>query len=235
MSYSAGFRIDIWRCFHILRRQRAVIALVAAGFFLLSLMLTWNGRGDIYSAAATVYSAAGQDYSLREAQEAVTAMRQYRDIVTSGKVLDRAAGALGGNMDRGRLEKMVSIELNKDSSVARIRAESTSPGVCVAVANAVAYSFAEEMSVVTGQDIVRILDEASDCVPVQNGRLVTWLTRLLLTGTAVFAVCVAVLLQDILSRRINSLESAGLSGELDILGTIPELDRVQGSPSVEKP
>jgi capsular polysaccharide biosynthesis protein len=235
MKNVTGIKIDIWRCFYVLWRQRILIVFVAIAMFSVSWLFTRGGRENIYSSSSTVYSTAGGGYNIKEAQETVTVMRQYSEVATSMKVLNQAAAMIGGeSLSGARLAQMISVSFTKDSSIITIQARSSSPALCVSVANAVASSFVSEISAITGQNTVRVLDVAVGYSIVQSGRTVVWMTRMVLTALAVMVTCGVILLRDILSQRIHSIESASLDGELKILGVIPNFDNMQRSRPIEK-
>ena len=225
MKDSVELKIDIWRCFYTLRRNAAIIALATLLSFVGTCLLTGGAAGNVYQAYATVYSTAGDGYDLEQAAKATSAMRQYANVITSLKVLNRAAEQINDESITGHtLSKMVSVNSKADSSVLQIVVHSPNPNLAVTSANAVAAAFTSEIASITGQSNVHVLDTADFYVMIQNGSRQKWFMRFLCAALACGLCCAGFLLADILSPKIRSMHHAGLNGDVDIIGLIPDFN-----------
>jgi len=215
--------IDLFRCFDVLTQKWFVILLVAGLAFCAATLATAKGRPSLYSASATLYSAHGSDVEPFQAQYSNEVMRGYTDVAMSRMVLDKAAKVLGlPHISSEDLREMISVRTTAASSIVEIIAVSEEPGVAITAVNAVANSFALGLNEITGKNMVRVLDVASTYVMVQNGGVFVWLLRLAAFFLAAVLASVWVLLADIASSKVRTLQEATLGGTLVILGMLPD-------------
>lgn len=223
-------QIDIMRCVNLLAKRLWRIILVAMAAFLIAYAGTMNDTGNLYAATATVYSTAEGGSSLEFATQTTTAMQRYAEVARSLKVLNRAADLMGGQSVTGQaLSGMVSISFTKDSSIMQIKAITPSPMLSVSAANAVAAAFVAEITTITGRSNAQVLDVAVNYSVAKSSSGSNWMYRALAVALAAGAYCAVVLLLDICTRRIHSLKSAGLGGEIEILGIIPSIKQTRRS------
>ncbi len=227
--------LDLWRCFQVWKRNILLTLLITLLAFLVSVFLTLRPRANVYEAFSTMYSTASSGYSLDEALQTTSVMRQYSEVITSTKVLDHAAELIGDEELTGEmLGAMVSVNALEDSSVLRINVRTSEPELAVVAANAVSTAFVSEISNITGQSNVHVLDIATDYVMVENGESDKTMLRILLTVAAFFISSGLWVVFDVFSSKIHSLEGASLDGEIELLGIIPDFAAAQGSKSAKK-
>lgn len=222
---SFELQIDLWRCLYVLWRKRVRIFLLSAAAFLVACVAIVDVTGNLYSATATVYSTAEGGSSLELATQTSTAMQRYAQVAQSLKVLNRAAELVGdSNITGQRLSGIISVGVTKDSSILNIKATASSPMLAVSAANAVSAAFVSEITAITGRNNAQVLDVAVGYVMVRNGIRSQWMMRGLAGAIAFACICGIILIMDICSRKVHSLKSASLNGDLEILGTIPDID-----------
>lgn len=221
-------QIDIWRCLRLFIKNRWRIAVLALAVFVTAYLVTMGQTDNLYSAVSTVYSTAEGGYNLEMATQTSTAMQRYAQVARSLKVLNRAAELMGAEGVNGQmLSGMITVGFSKDSSILDIRAVSPSPMLAISAANAVAAAFVSEITTITGRNNAQVLDVAVKYSMSRNGATANWKMRALAVALAVGAYCTYIVLTDIFSRKIHSVKAAGLGGDLEILGVIPDIAKAK--------
>lgn len=220
---SMEIQIDIWRCLTVLIRKSVYIVLVCALVFIGS-YYTYSGSSvNRYAASSSVYSAAENVYSYDQVRQMIIAMQQYTTMATSQKVLSNAAELMGymEGVTGKSLSGMVTATFNNITSMVNIEATSTSPRVAMSAANAVATAFTAELLSLTGRNSAQVLDVATTYRTVYNARTQKWKSCIFNTAVAGAAMCLYILIKEILSKKVTSLSAVSLNGSLDVLGVIP--------------
>lgn len=175
----------------------------------------------MYTAQASVYSATYGSYE--KAEDGVSAMSNYIDVITSYKVCERAASLIGDvNITPDRIREMINASMNNNSYIVYINANSADSEEAIRVSNAVAQSFVMEISNITGQNTVQLLDEAKHVSKYDSGNR-------LKSGTIIFlailgGVCLVLILQELFSDKVKSIEQCMEEDADEIIGIIPMLD-----------
>ena len=211
--------IDLGRCFKAVLQKWWLILIVAIGCFGVAFALTSDMPRN-YTATVKAYSAISTGTS-QSATVNTVIMQAYSDIISSGKVADRAAVLLGNDDITGKdIEKMIDVDFSSSSIVFTISATDKNQKVAMAVANAVADSFAIEAKTITGTDTVQILDKATTAKEDKFSKHMKFSILAFLVGFFIpaFLICV----KECLSDEVHVVEDASLSGQLEILGVIPE-------------
>ncbi len=225
-EYQPSLKIDIIRCIEVWKKNLLLTILCSLLIFFATTILTVNATTDIYQAYSSVYTTAGGGYDIQEAFVSNAALQEYADVITSLKVLNQAADMVGDDQITGEiLRKSVNVSSLDDSSVLRITVNHSEPNVAVAAANAVATSFVTEISAITGQSNIHVLDVAEDYDKIQDGTIQQWMLRILASILAFAFVSVIWVLIDVFSTKIHSVSDTSLDGELDVLGIIPEFEQ----------
>lgn len=201
-------------------KRKTLIALVTLAGFFSGFLITANvSDSQVYSATASVFCATYGSYQLSATD--VRTMVNYSDFISSRKVCEYAASLLNDTVvTADQLQKMIMISLSDNSYVMHISADSESPKLAMNVANAVAEAFVTEVSNITGNDSIQILDEADRYI-VSKGND-TLKKQLLFTGAAFFVICAIIVLKELFSNKVRSITQClnYVIGD-EILGIVP--------------
>ena len=174
MSEDRIIEIDFAQCFRaIFQKWPAILAMTGVGIILAGVITFFIAeQEDIYEATSSVYCTMEESYSYTQAAESIQMMNMYVDIITSSRVAERANKILGNAYpDSETILKMLTIDSgegeNKNyygvlnsSIVIKIKAKSVNEAEAVTVANAMAEAYTIEMTSITGNSSVRLLDSA---------------------------------------------------------------------------
>lgn len=197
-------------------------------FFVIGILVTLGARVDnFYKASANLYCPLTDNYS----QSAVVtqALSSYSSLIKSQKVAERAASSLGNtSINYKDVQSMISYSQPSNGVSLVINAQSTDADEAVAVANAVANAFVEEIRNMTGTDAVQILSAAESASLSENGFIGLWETRVLffLAGIAIMALFIFV--TELFSDKLRSADQCLLTDDDVILGVIPEIEEING-------
>lgn len=212
---------DFIRIFRQLVKRIWLIVLVTAVFGIFGIIYTFGNATNVYSAEASLYSVATGSY--QASLQGFYAMTDYAEIARSKKVADRVVNALSEyNLDAQMVQSMVNTIYDENSAIFRINAFSNDPQLAMAVTNAVAEAFVQEVSNITGSDSVKILDSASTVSISYNGKTEQLKTRLIFTVGGFLAICVMIGLAEMFSTKVKEVNDCTLNGEIRILGVIPK-------------
>ena len=115
--------------------------------------------------------------------------------------------------------------VESESSIINIHAKSTKPEDAIRVANAVASAYAMEVTSITNSDSVQVLDEAYYCEVTYNALKEQAILVGIVTVAGLLFACVIIVLMEIFSTRIVTVEQGSLYGELEIIGVIPKQEK----------
>ena len=231
MDFSRIIEIDFVRCFKALLKNMKWIVCTAFLFLAIGILVAvyYVDTENVYDAKASVYSIAHGSYT--DSSEGIQVIRTYSDIVKSLKVAERASLLLGdGQLDKFTIYDMIEVEgpevsssgyVVGESSIINIHASSTNPQDAVRVANAVAQAFVMEVSSITMTTSVQVLDEAYTCDMTYNALKQQAIYVGLIVAAGILLSCAVIVLQEIFSTKISTLQQSTLYGELDIIGVIP--------------
>lgn len=196
-----------------------ILVTVIAG--LISIVYTNGNASNIYSAQVSLYSVASGSYSA--SIQGFYVMKDYAEIARSKKVATRVANALPDyNLSTEMIQSMVITSYDENSAVFRISTHSNDPQLVTAVANAVAETFVQEVSNITGADNVKILDEASNAFVSYNGKAEQSKTRLVFAAGGFLLICVIIGLIEVFGTKVKEVNDCTLNGEIKLLGVIPK-------------
>jgi capsular polysaccharide biosynthesis protein len=173
----------------------------------------------MYSSTATV--SVVFDVSSNQGQISSTAiLANYAEIVTSDRVCEYAAEILADEgLSARQIQGMISTGTRVNSYVLRITARNASPRLAILVANAVAESFVTQVSVITGNDSIQVLDAANRASMSSSGR--DNRIRILAPAAAFLAACVLVAIIEIALGKVRSVKQC-VTDMGELLAVIPK-------------
>lgn len=201
------------------KRKILIVLVTLIGFFSCYLITVNVTDSQVYCATASVFCATYGSYQLSATD--VRTMVNYSDFISSRKVCEYASSLLNDTaVTADQIQKMIMLSLSDNSYVMRISAASESPKLAMNVANAVAEAFVTEVSNITGNDSIQILDEADRYIVSKENDILK--KQLLFTGAAFFMVCAIIVLKELFSNKVRSLpQCLKFVMEDEILGIIP--------------
>lgn len=225
--------IDIGRCFGALLQKKKFVGFITILFFVIGVGLTINEGEDQYNAVATVYAAADGSYA--EATNAVTAMNAYLNVANSYKVCQRAALIIGrsdvsatdvqGSVDVSSASSSkvaTSGFMNSSATIITFSATTTDPALAMEMADAMAQSYATEMSEILNSDSVKTLDNAYTYTKSLDASKNAWTKRFGYLGLGFILACGIVVLGEIFDRRVRTVREASINENITIIGLIPD-------------
>ncbi len=209
------------------KRKILIVLVTLTGFFSGILITITISGSQVYSATASVFCATSRSYQLSAAD--VRTMINYSDFISSKKVCEYAASLLNDtSVTADQIQEMIMMSLSDNSYVMRISAASESPKLAMNVANAVAEAFVTEISNITGDDAIQILDEADRYVVSRENDIIK--KQLLFTGAAFFAICAIIAFKELFSNKVRSItQCLNYVVEDEILGIVPCFTREKES------
>lgn len=175
-----------------------------------------------YSAMSTV--SVVYDIVSNQGQISGTAViANYAEIITSYRVCEYAAELLADeNITAEQIRDMISTSSRTNSYILRITARSQSPYLAILVANAIAESFAEQVSVITGNDSIQVLDEARTASMSSSGRnnLIRWMAP----AVAFIVACVLLAIIELASGKLHSVKQC-VPDMGELLAVIPKIKK----------
>lgn len=175
-----------------------------------------------YGATATV-SVVYDTISNQGQISGTTVLSNYAEIITSDRVCEYAAGLLSDkDITADQIRNMISTASKTNSYILKITARNQTPSLAILVANAVSESFATQVSVITGNDSIQVLDIATTAAMSSSGR--NNQIRIIVPAIAFIVACVFVVITEIVSGKLRSVKQCVPDiGEL--LAVIPKVNR----------
>ena len=147
-------------------------------------------------------------------------LANYAEIVTSSRVAEYAAGLLEAErITAQQVQSMVSAATRATSYILRITARGADPRHTIMVANAVAESFVSQVSVITGNDSIQVLDvarSASLSSPGGGGSI-----RMIAPVAAFIFACLLIAVMELLSGKVRSVKQC-VDDMGELLAVIPQ-------------
>lgn len=227
--------IDVGRCLGALLKRRKFIGLITILFFVVGLGLTLNKGEDQYSAVATVYASADGSYA--DAANAVTAMNAYLNVASSYKVSQRAALIIGrSDVSATDVQNSILVSssatkgsgssvsnfMTSSATIISFSATTTDPALAMEMADAMAQSYAIEMSEILNSDSVKTLDSAYTYTKSKNATMDAWKKRLLAMAIGFVLACAIVVLCEIFDRKVRTVREASIRENIPVIGLIPD-------------
>lgn len=215
--------MEIKRLFDAIVRKSWLIVLLMVVGGLVTGYVSFYFTAPTYEAETTIYAMYRNKVGSTGSQD-ITASRQlvsdYSQIIDSSTITSLAILELKDfNLTEEDLTKMVSVSLQKDSSVLAIRAVSTDPKVAAAVANAMGRAFTGKMRQLINNDSISILDAAKIPEhPIPVGHTKNILVGVLAGMAAAFGI---IYLSELFDTTIRAAEDVEYGLKLRVVGIIP--------------
>lgn len=218
--------INILKCLRELLRKWWIIVITMTLLLIVAIFLTSSPKSDNYIAVSTVYSVAYGSY--QESVEGAAVIQTYSEIITSSKVVERAALLLGDENITGEVIKnSISISFRGDtSSILAIQAFYNKPDVAVGIVNAVADAFVIEVRNITGGNNVQVLDKSTGAGLYYSGEEQQRKTMIFAVLAGFVFACAGIVCHTIFTNKIGSIKECTLDGELELIGVIPKSDNI---------
>ncbi len=232
--YKSVLEIDIGRCINTLIKKWTYIVIITVLFFVAGCGFTLDKGADMYTATATVYAASDGNYS--DASHTVTVMNAYLNVASSYKVCQRAALIMGqSDIDPFYIQKSISVSssANKNSNtssnflvssatIISFAATTVDPDLSIKMADAMAQSYAIEMTEILDNNSVKLLDSAYNSRRSYNANLIAWLIRIAFAVAGFAIACGFIVLLEIFDTRVRTVRDATIRSNLPVLGIIPD-------------
>ena len=217
------FKIFVRRFLRALRKRMLILILMILVSLAAGILCNFRVLDDEYVATSSICTWIHS--SSIESEKAIYMDLDYKDIILSKKVADKAAEFVGDDyVDGALIRDMINCSNDKKSPIYKIYVKTNNPQFSITVANAVAKAAAMEINTLTFGNNVNVLDEAYNYEQVFDGRKVQIRNILLfVVGGFVLGVFI-ILLMASLSTKIESVNDVTLNGEIEILGVIPNFD-----------
>jgi len=204
----------------LFRNKLLILFVTAAGFFAGEFYTTLQSTVYVWEAVSSVVVT----YSINSGQtNSVSLMINYADVAVSNRVCEYASVLLANDYigtppTAQQIQGMVSTGMTSNSVVMKIRARNSNGYNAIYVANAVAESFVSQVSTISGNQSIQVLDVASTAASVSttdNSRI-----RIYSAAAAFIAICGMIALWELFSNKVRSINQC-VEDEREILTIIP--------------
>ena len=238
MNFSKVISIDFQYIWLLLKRRAVWILLSAVLAFSAGAATAWWGLAclgleinDSYRATATVFSFT--DRSSDQTMLGITALQTYSETIKSRRIAEKAKDLLGyTDLSVDEIYEMLSTDsryistgtsyYENNSVVIPVYADSDDKIESMAVANAAADAFVEEIDTLLGSDTVRVLDYAATTEQTEHADVIRLLIAAGCAAGAMLIVAACMILQTIVSPRVRTMQDISLYGQIPVLGVFPK-------------
>lgn len=209
-------------------RKKVLILAITILAGLAGVLLTLGIKTETtYRATATVYSITyGKNNSnvTNYSSENVSNIVNYKDALTSQLVCEYALTSLiGYNVDVKTLQNVVHMNVQNNSYMMDIYADTSDPNLSIAIVNAMADAFVVQVNTMTGTSDVQIWDKAEEAYGQQEGNPNK--LRLMIPVIVFILCCAYVAVREFLTDRVRVVNQCmAAMDEVKILGLIPYMD-----------
>ncbi len=148
-----------------------------------------------------------------------TVLTNYSEVVASNRVCEYAAISLEDiGVTPDQIQNSISVTLNNNSYVMQITAKSSKSANAMRIANAVAYAFVEQITMITGNSSINVLDTAKTVTPIPGNEQ----RNIMLAGTLGSFLLSAgfIIFKEMFSSKVNSIYQC-YENKGEILTAIP--------------
>lgn len=197
-------------------RKLVILFVTLAGLFAGLAYTEFRTEESLYGATSSVcvtYS------SYQEQMMGSSVMLNYSELVASKQVCEYAATLLPrSGITAEQIQRMLSIEISSNSYVMKIRAVAPQPQLAIDVANAVAEAFVTQVSSISGNSSLQVLDIAStpNLVTDDSANQI----RLIVPAAAFLLACCVIGIRALASNKVRSIPQC-VDDEDEILAIIP--------------
>lgn len=193
-----------------------IIALTLSGF-LGGMALTANDEANVSYRATSSVCVTYTTY--QEQLRGSSVITSYADLVGSYLVCERAAELLeGSGLTAAKIQRMVGKDVASNSYVMYISARADTPQLAIQVANAAAQAFTEEVTSVSGNNSIQLLDTAYKAEEISDSPLTT---VLMAAGAPFLLACAWLVIKEIVGGKIRVLAQCAEDSE-ELLGILPD-------------
>ncbi|WP_022765641.1 hypothetical protein [Butyrivibrio sp. XPD2006] len=195
-------------------------------FFVIGIVISFGGGVDnYYKASANLYCPLNENYA--QVTSVTQVVSGYSSLIKSQKVAERAISSLGNtNLTYRQIQNMVSYSQPSNGVNLVINVTSNDADEAVAVANAVANAFVEEIRIMTGTDAVQILSAADSAFLAENGFIGLWESRIMFFIAGIVLMAFFIFVKELFSDKLRSTDQCLLTDDDVILGVIPEIEEI---------
>lgn len=235
MNFRRIVNIDFRRCARGLWRGKYFLFLTMLLGLALGILFTVFAvsKENEYTATSTVYCISYGNYS--ESQSGTDAMRTYSSIIKSHRIAEHAAMLIADPDITGEdvYEKIevdslyvqsVAYAYENKTPIISMHAMDESEQTAVSIVNAVADAFVQEINGLSDSDSIRVLDYAYEGEMTYNAMLSCFLTLIAAIVLGLMAGCGIILFLIVFTDRVVSVDDAGLYGQLNVVGIIPDFE-----------
>ena len=208
-----------------------IYALLKNRLLLLSFTIAGLCAGLLYAArspaertyAAT--SAVSVTYFVSQPQiSGSVVLSNYADMINGNAVTERAAELLKDeDVTARQIRRSVYVSSDSNAYVLKITARHVSPRLAILTANAVADSFSEQISLITGNDSIQILDYARSAeLSAGGGR---GMVPLIAPVAAFAAACCLVAVMEAMGGRLRTVGQC-ITGDDELLAVFPKVKKI---------
>ena len=160
-------------------------------------------------------------------------MRTYSEIIKSRRIAEHAAMLIADpyitsadiydqiSVDSMYVQNLAYVYEN-DTPIVSIHAVDEEENTAVSVVNAVADAFVQEINSFSDTEAIRVLDYSYGGERTYNAMQTCFLVLAAAAVCGFFLGCVIILGRVIFTDRVVSVTDAGLFGQLEVVGIIPE-------------
>lgn len=235
MNFKRIVNIDFRRCAVSLWKGRLFVAAVAVMGLVVGVLAAVFAvpKRNEYTATASVYCISYGSYS--ESTDGTSILRTYSEIIKSRRIAEHAAMLIADpDITGDDVYEQVSVEsmyvqgltyaYENKTPIVSIYAVNEEENTAVSVVNAVADAFVQEINSLSDAEAIRVLDYAYDGKMTYNAMQTCFLVLAAAAVCGILLGCVIILGRVIFTDRVVSVTDAGLFGQLDVVGIIPEFD-----------
>ena len=226
--------IDFMQCIRAVVQKWTVLLATAGIGILLAIGASFllADQKNSYQATSSIYCVGDGNYS--QTAQSVQLMNIYVDIIQSSRVAERANRILGNaypdsesilgmvTVDYGDESSSIYSSVSSNSIVIKLVAEAQNAQEAVDVANAMAEAFAMEMTFILSNTDIQVLDAAHTAIKTYDAEKQNILYIALGAAAGMFLAAAWIVLKEIFSVELNTVNDGTLFGKLDIIGVIPE-------------
>lgn len=227
--------IDFMQCIRaVFQKWTALLAMAGIGMLLAgAAAFLLADQEDRYQATSSVYCTGGEGNYSQTAQS-IQVMNIYVDIIQSSRVAERANRILGNaypdaesilgmiTVDCGEQQSLIASVSTNNSIVIKIIGESVNEQEAIDVANAMAEAFVMEMSSILGNNNIQLLDAASSAEMIYEAEKQNLIYIALGAVAGMLLAVLWIVMKEVFSVNLNTVNDGTLYGKLDIIGVIPE-------------
>ncbi len=235
MNFKRIVNIDFRRCGMGLWKGRYFLVLLTFLGLAVGVLVTVFGisKENEYTATSSVYCISYGNYS--ESQSGTDAMRTYSGIIKSRRIAEHAAMLIADpDITSADVYEKITVDslyvqgltyaYENDTPIISMHAVDENEKTAVSIVNAVADAFVQEINGISSTEAIRVLDYAYEGEKTYNATLTCLLVLVLSAVLGLLLGCIIILAMVVFTDRVVSVDDAGLYGQLNVVGIIPDFE-----------